>query len=386
MSERKKILWLVSWYPGRHDMFDGDFIQRHARAAAIFHDIHVIFVKESEMDTAVEEEWNYVTGLTEQLVYFKKPSGWFNRVRSNLSWKSIFQKAIDKYILKNGKPDLVHVHVPWKSGLLALWTRKKYGLNFLVTEHWGIYNKTTPGNFFSLPVFAQQLLRKIYLEARSITTVSKYLASGVGSVTGRQVDRIIPNVVDTTLFFHKEEKYSRFTFIHVSNMVPLKNAGSILEAFQKLAGHHPGHELQLVMVGNRNDQFVKQAADLGLLNVSVFFRGEIPYTEVAEEMKRSHCLVIFSDSETFSCVTAEALCCGLPVIAANVGALPEMVSNYNGRLVSPGNIDDLVNAMEEVWKNFASFDSRQIAMDHASRFGYPAIAAQFDSFYKDIKE
>ena len=47
--QRKKILWLVSWYPNRNDKFDGDFIQRHARAAAIYHDVHVIFVTDTEM-------------------------------------------------------------------------------------------------------------------------------------------------------------------------------------------------------------------------------------------------------------------------------------------------------------------------------------------------
>ena len=54
--QRKKILWLASWYPNRNDPFDGDFIQRHARAAAIDHDIHVIHVSEAEIENALEEE------------------------------------------------------------------------------------------------------------------------------------------------------------------------------------------------------------------------------------------------------------------------------------------------------------------------------------------
>ena len=75
MSARKKILWLVSWYPNRDDRFDGDFIQRHARAAALVHDIHVIFVKDSPIDSPLEEEWNHATGLTEQLIYFRTLNG-----------------------------------------------------------------------------------------------------------------------------------------------------------------------------------------------------------------------------------------------------------------------------------------------------------------------
>lgn len=384
MSERKKILWLASWYPGKHDPFDGDFIQRHARAAAIFHDIHVIFVRDRKMESAVEEEWNYVTGLTEQIIYFRPPSGMLSRMRKFISWRSLYQKAITKYIIKNGKPDCVHVHIPWNTGLLALWLKKKYALPFLITEHWGIYNQAGKDNFYTRPVFIQNLVKKMYSEADKITTVSAYLASGVKTVTGRESDMIIPNVVDTTLFFHKEEKYSKFTFIHVSNMVPVKNAGSILEAFQQFTQKHPEQEMQLLMIGNKDDHYAELAKHLGLLNVSVFFMGEVSYTEVAEEMRRSHCLVLFSDSETFSCVTAEALCSGLPVVATQTGALPELVSHHNGRLVEPGNLPELMTAMEDVWQNYSSFNAARIATENAAMYGYSSIAEKFDRLYGSV--
>ena len=81
--QRKKILWLVSWYPNINDRFDGDFIQRHARAAAIFHDVHVLFVKEATINEEVKEEIHQATGLTEQIIYFKKKSGFFQKFMKN---------------------------------------------------------------------------------------------------------------------------------------------------------------------------------------------------------------------------------------------------------------------------------------------------------------
>ena len=85
---RKKILWLVSWYPNKNDRFDGDFIQRHARAAAIYHDVHVIFVTDTEMEKAMDEEWNYATGLTEQIIYFKKKKGIAARLRKQIAFST----------------------------------------------------------------------------------------------------------------------------------------------------------------------------------------------------------------------------------------------------------------------------------------------------------
>ena len=380
--QRKKILWLVSWYPNRKDKFDGDFIQRHARAAAIYHDLHVLFVTEADIRNAVEEEWNHATGLTEQIVYFKKINGFPRRILKQWKWKNLYQKAIRNYISKNGIPDCVHVHVPWNTGLLALWMKKKYKLTFIVSEHWGIYTKGLANNFYSKPKILQKLLKKIFHEANIYVTVSMFLAEQVKRVIGINPGRIIPNVVDTSLFFYNEEKYSRFSFIHVSNMVGLKNVNIILEAFSELLQQTNDSSLQLILIGNRDDEYINLASRLGLLNSSVFFRGEIAYSEVAGEMRRSHCFVIYSDSETFSCVTAEALSSGLPVVTANTGALPELVDQKNGILVPLNDKKALVEAMLLVWKNYQFFDHKHIAGEAARKYGYSKIAGQFEELYK----
>ena len=107
--QRKKILWLSSWYPNKNDIFDGDFIQRHARAAAIYHDVHVIFVSDAAIDSAIEEELRQATGLTEHIIYFRKRKGILGRISKQWKWKNNFQDAVKKYFEKNGKPDFVHV-------------------------------------------------------------------------------------------------------------------------------------------------------------------------------------------------------------------------------------------------------------------------------------
>jgi glycosyltransferase involved in cell wall biosynthesis len=383
--QRKKILWLVSWYPNQTDRFDGDFIQRHARAAAIYHDIHVIFITEAELDSACREEWNYATGLTEQVIYFRKTSGFLKKIRKQLLWKTFYQKAIEKYIQKNGKPELVHVHVPWKAGLMALWLKKKHNLPFIVTEHWGIYNDVVEDNFYSKPKWTKDSLKLVFRESVAFTSVSRFLADGVKKITGIKADVIIPNVTDTTLFYHKNEKYSKFTFIHVSNMVPLKNVKGILDAFRELDTQMPGR-CQLIMIGNRDDIYPRYSEASGLLNAVVFFRGEISYREVAEEMRRSHCFILNSNMENSPCVIGEALCCGLPVIATRVGGIPELLNDRNSMQVAVGNQDELLKAMKEIFNGYQSYDQKTIAEEAAIKFGYSTIATQFDLLYRDQSE
>ena len=380
MNTRKKILWLVSWYPNRNDRYDGDFIQRHARAAALVHDIHVIFVTAADLDAPLEEEWNYATGLTEQTVYFKKPSGLFSSARKQMVWQSLFRGAVKKYIRANGLPELVHVHVPWKAGLVALWISKTYGIPYLVTEHWGIYSREAVYPFYQWSFFKRTSVNKILEGSKKSSTVSLYLASQVKEATGKLTDRIIPNVVDTSLFFPKAEKYSRFSFVHISNMAEWKKAGAIILAF-KACTEVLGDKVQLVMIGNRDQQYVKQADDLGMLNESVFFRGELIYREVAAELRLCHCHVLFGNLETFSCVTAESLASGLPVIVPSAGALPELVDTSNGILVKPGDVRELGDAMVRMYREYEKFDGTSISKAAAARFSYTAVADHFAQFY-----
>lgn len=378
--QRKKILWLVSWYPNRNDWFDGDFIQRHAKAAAIHNDVHVIFVTDFEMEKDVEEVWNHQNGLTEQIIYFKRKTGFLKRSRKQLEWKNLYQKAVENYLKKNGKPDCVHVHVPWKAGLIALWIKRKYKLPYIVTEHWGIYNDVLEENFSSKPAFFKNLLKRIYQNTKAFISVSKFLAKGVESLVGKKADVIIPNVVDTNLFFYKAEKYPRFTFIHVSNMVPLKNVKGILDAFQNFLTE-TNSDVQLILIGNKDNEFVEYAEQSGLLNRSVFFKGEILYQQVAEEMQHSHCFILNSIMENSPCVIGEALCCGLPVIATNVGGIPELVNETNSKLIPSQNEKALTEAMKQVWTNYSAFNQKQIAQEAEKKFNYKTIAEKFDELY-----
>lgn len=381
---RKKILWLVSWYPNRNDIYDGDFIQRHARAAAIFHDIHVIYVTGGASIETVEENWNFVTGLTEQVIYYKRTSTFFQKLHENITWAKVFKNAIRSYIRKNGLPSCVHVHVPWKAGMMGLWMKRHFKTPFILSEHWGIYNKKQQDYFKKRSPIFQVLMRRIYQSSGALVTVSHALGGEVELVMGKKSDAIISNVVDTSLFYLKAEKYSRFTFIHVSNMAPVKNVRGILEAFYQMLIETKRKDVQLLMIGNRDNEFQHLAQKMGMLESSVQFMGEISYANVAEHVRRSHCFVLFSESETFSCVTAEALCSGLPVIASATGALPELINQQNGILVSPIKVQHLVKAMKDVLTGEALFNSKIIASQASEKFGYSKVSKDFDLLYATV--
>lgn len=378
---RKNILWIVSWYPSKEDRYLGDFIQRHARAAAIFHNIYVIYVRDSIDESS--EEINQATGLTEQIVYIKKNRGFTDRLFRQLKWRKAYLKAIKEYISNYGKPDIVHVHVPWKAGVIALHLKRRYQINYILTEHWGIYNDKVADNFFTQPVYRRNFIAAVFKNAELCLSVSRFLAESITNMLGKKEFIIIPNVVDTTLFYYGQVKSEAFTFIHVSNMVPLKNVEGILNAFREIKNN--GNEnVRLLMIGNKVKELEFQHEFKDLINKSIFFIGEISYQEVASYMRESHCLILNSIMENAPCVISEALCCGLPVIATRTGGIPEMVNDFNGKLIEVNDENALLIAMKNMIADYNQYNKQTISTAATERYSYNAISNAFNDLYNSL--
>lgn len=378
---RKKILWLCSWYPGRTEPFNGDFIQRHAMAAALYNDIHVIHVigDASGIIQHTQQEMNKSDGLTEQIIYFKKTASFFGRIRSQFTWTKLFRKAIQQYIKDQGRPQLVHVQVPMKAGIPALWMQRKYKVPFIITEHWGIYNDVAEDRYPLRSNAFKYYTKKVFENAAGFISVSTFLGEGVNRMVVKKQYEVIPNVVDTSLFYYKEKPFTRFRFIHVSNMVSLKNAEGILRAFKILVEKRG--DVELIMVGNTDDRLRVYANSIGLSDKQVLFRGEVPYEQVAKEMQEAGCLILFSNIENSPCVIGEALCCGLPVIATNTGGIPELVNAANAVLITPKDEEALAAEMQRMTSDYGAYDRKKIAEHASGKFSYPVAGKKMDYLY-----
>jgi glycosyltransferase involved in cell wall biosynthesis len=339
----------------------------------------VIFVKQSAQQVGLETDSTISEGLSEQIIYLPKQTNFFGKLQNYLQWQNQFKKVIDDYC-KNGLPHVIHVHIPWKAGLVALWAKKKYKLPYILTEHWGIYNNVAEDNIHTKSFLQKLLLKRIFMGSKSFITVSKFLGEGVNKTLLKKHYTVIPNVVDTRLFYPVSRKYPRFTFVHVSNMVPLKNVEGIIHAFYQFLLQTKSNA-QLILIGNRNKTYHQIAEDVQLLNRSVFFRGEISYQAVAKEMQHSHVFVLNSNIENSPCVIGEALCCGLPVITSNVGGIPELVNQENSLLVEPGKTHSLTAAMVEIYNRYPQYNSSKIANSAKNMFSFSSVARQIHSLY-----
>lgn len=380
----KKILWLCSWYPSVADSFNGDFIQRHAKAASLFNNIHVIHVGGSTTINQLVDNFKQDGGLTEHVIVYKSRKTGIGRFYNHLLWKKLFKRAVEDYINKNGKPDLVHVHVPMKAGLIALWVKKKFHIKYLVTEHWAIYDARSDRNYDSRGWWFKKISKKIINDAELIIPVSENLGKLMNSKFLPKDFKVIQNTVDIALFNNTKSQFTSnsFRFIHVSNLNFQKNPQAIVSAFTKLTKKN--NDVELFLIGPYPKSLIQHVEGIGLLNKTIFLIGEIEYKQVAREMKKANGFVMFSRFENLPCAILEALCCGLPVISSDVGGISEVINKENGILVESGNKIQLQNAMVDMISRYHEFDKNKIARDAQSQFSYQVIGKQFDDLYKSL--
>jgi glycosyltransferase involved in cell wall biosynthesis len=377
-----RILWLASWYPSRVSPFNGDFIQRHARAASLYAGIDVLHVVEDRSESSRESVTTNQSSdgnLTETVICFRTNGlpGVLHKLYSNWQYRRIFKKAIRDYIHAHGKPVAIHVHVAMKAGMLALWAKRKYGIPFFVTEHWGIYNDIVHDHYATRSKFFRFFTQKIMEGASGLSSVSAYVGEGINRLVVPKSFTVIRNTVDTRLFFYMPVTPHRFRFIHVSNMIYLKNPEGILRAFQALL--QTGVEAELLMVGDTDPQIRDYAESLHFPETTVRFLGEIPYEAVAKEMQAAHALLLFSNIENSPCVIGEALCCGLPVIVTRTGGIPELVNETNSILIAPGDEAALTRAMATMVQEPGLFRREQIALAAKDIFSYAIIGKELVS-------
>jgi N-acetyl-alpha-D-glucosaminyl L-malate synthase BshA len=224
-----------------------------------------------------------------------------------------------------------------------------------------------------------------------LTAVSQYLQTQTLTTFGCTACRIevIPNFVDpeiydrslyTSILDEQVDSNAR-VLMHVSNFRAVKRVKDVVRVFARVAAQMPA---VLVMVGDGPDRVhaEAEARDLGL-HEKVFFLGKID--AVAPLLAGADLFLLPSASESFGLSALEALACGVPVIATNVGGLPEVVRDgETGVLCAVGDIDAMSEAAVAILRDTDRWQamSKLAAADTRERFSLDAIVAEYEAFYE----
>jgi N-acetyl-alpha-D-glucosaminyl L-malate synthase BshA len=173
-----------------------------------------------------------------------------------------------------------------------------------------------------------------------LTAVSRFLKERTEATFGttRPID-VIHNFVDTTVFTPRKRSLLRLgppearVLMHASNFRPVKNIPAVIQIFAEVRKRVVS---KLVMVGDGPEKAGAEqlVRELGLER-DVLFLGNQDCME--ELLPLADVFLLPSSSESFGLVALEAMSAEVPVVASNIGGLPEVVDHgATGYLHDPG--------------------------------------------------
>ena len=370
---RYKILFISSWFPHKLEPTNGNFVQRHAEAVSRLHDVEILHAigDLSQKETYLFDD-RIVNDIRTLIVYYKNSKNpVLNFIRRMKSYQQGFSRL--------QKPDMVHANVLHNSMLFAVYLKKKFQIPFVITEHWSGFLKVNRNRLSKSQLF---IAKNIANNAEFVLPVSQYLSNDLKELNWKTKFEVIGNVVDTELFAVKSNTEKPFKFLHISNLIALKNPDKIIMAAVKLRQEFSNFELH---IGGDGD--VEKLNELIKTNNAESFIKTFPIltlSEVAAKMKSSSCFILFSDYENFPCVLLESLSTGTPAIATSVGGIPEIINDTNGLLISNSD-EELYQAMKKMIAENVEFDEpKDLHNDIKSKFSIEVISKKFDDIYRSV--
>ncbi len=225
-----------------------------------------------------------------------------------------------------------------------------------------------------------------------VTAVSRYLMKRtVEEFDIRREIRVIPNFVRVARPAQPGDSCSRESFapggekilMHASNFRPVKRIGDVVRIFARVREQIPA---KLLLVGDGPERiFIQQLVRELKLGSDVHFLGEQDQLEPL-----FFCADLFllpSEQESFGLTALEAMNCGVPVMATEIGGLPEVITHGETGYLFP--VGDIANMAANAVSLLSDPARHDLFKDRARRraqhfFNADEIIPQYEAYYEAI--
>jgi glycosyltransferase involved in cell wall biosynthesis len=377
---RKKILFLCSWYPSEIRPTNGNFIQKHAESVQLNNDVTVLAIFSSKKDSEIRIEENENQVVREIIVYYPKKT--ILCIPNYFLHYKAFRLGLKKAEKHIGKIDLVHLNVIFPLGIWALWLKWFRKIPYVITEHSTFYisNSNCKKSKFRI-WFARVILNQSFMTL----PVSEDLGKSLKKISSKIPMQYISNVVDAKVFKLKSDKSNnnRSNFIHISTAIDKhKNVSGMIRVFSEL--YKTRTDFHLHFVSDEDIESLKILVNELKLDSVVTFYPTMSTDEIAKMITTSDALVLFSNYENFPCVIVESFMCGIPVISTNVNGIPEHVNSSNGILVNRGDEKELLQALNDFLDEKFTFNSIELRNYALKHFSYEEVSLKFNEVYEQV--
>lgn len=382
MKKHLNVLFISSWFPTRDKPTNGNFVESHAKASSYYNNVNVIHVSISEINSKYEIE-ERSSGLVQiKNLYFKTAKSGIKKINNLINYYRYIKYYNKLFIELPQKPDIVHASVTYPIGIIAIFLNYKYGVKFVLTEHWTIYQKE---NRDKISFWKKILFKWIAREASVIMPVSQQLANMMKETGLSGKYEVVPNTIDNQTFNYFPQKKSKiFEWIHISTLSEeAKNPKGMLRVYKRILTVFPNIHFKIIS----DTDFIPYkiyAKEIGISEDKITFLGTQTPEQIAQHLMQSYAFILFSNFENLPLVIIESFACGIPVVSTNVGGISEHFPQYAGILIPKGNEDALFQAMLEIMNSYDKYQGAIISDYAKNKFSYNAIGKIFSNIYQIV--
>lgn len=358
----QKVLVIGSVYPRFHEDAEVPWLRTsiaHLKKAGL--DIQVLApaykgLKSHEIDGVKVNRFRYAPAKWEFLTHEEgAPSKMANK-----PWLQLlaipyiisgFFKCIK--ICRKFKPDIIHAHWPFPHAYIALGAAKLFKiplvLNFHGAELLLIRKKK----------WVKPLLKFAIGQAQAVFANSSFTAGKIKAL--RNVDVEWSPYGTTLEFGNRNSEFgmephpinNKFKILFVGRHIERKGIRYLIEAAKYLPRDQ--FEIRIVGVGDLTEQLKELAAHVSGNSAEIIFTGKLSPEALASEYKTANVFTLPAivdskgDTEGLGVVLIEAMELGLPIVASNVGGIPDVViDGETGILVPEKDPEALANAYKRL--------------------------------------
>jgi glycosyltransferase involved in cell wall biosynthesis len=242
---------------------------------------------------------------------------------------AVVPPAIER-VWRHHRFDVLRVHSLRFIGPSALWARRRLGLDVPIVAH---HHHLDPSPLNGL------IERRVVDAVDRVVVGSEFARRQLAGELGSRVDHVavVPYGVDAR--FAPRPRRADLAARHGLEGKPValflgglkrrKNLSLLLDAWARLAADLPAARLVIAGDGPLRATLARRARALGLQG-TVVFTGYVSEDEKVDVLNLADVFVFPSALEGFGLAVAEAMSCGLPVVASNRGSIPELVVDGEG--------------------------------------------------------
>ena len=296
--------------------------------------------------------------------------------------------------------DLVHAHynMPYADYSAMRYSEKKK-VPLVLTYHADA--PETGGSFLRnrLQAFYNRcILSRVLNQAYIIIATSQsYIDQSKFLGNYRQKIKVIPNGINLEEFqinISKEEcreklflERDKMIILFFGNLVKYKGPDVLLRAFGNIKKDYPNVQLIFAGRGPMQHELISLAKKLGV-DEGVSFTGH-----VEEELKPIYyksadifCLPSVNLTEAFGIVNLEAMATGLPIIASELGGIPDIIHHQEeGLLVKPGDVSQLYQVLKYLLENRDIREKMgRNGQIRSQYYSWTKIAEETEKFYDEL--